>query len=279
MSNGRNIGRGRKNLESVVTGLEQLTLNSIRKVLPDRAIEQACRSAGYVYWRRTLTPIVTVLHMILAAIWPEESFQASWQVLWDQVVSHCPGVKGQSPSSGSVAKARARLPLSMWERLFAWLSHQAQHRAQAVADWRGHRVVLLDGTSVSMSDIPALQKTFGGSHGSHGRSRYPLARLVTLSLAKTMTVLSYALGPFKKDETVLVHPLLKDLQNGDLLIADRHFAGAHFYARYIAGGLEFLTRVHQRLKISRLKPLWRICRSVRVINARIPRCRTIFGCG
>ena len=257
MSNGRTIGQRRKNLESMATGLEQLTLNSIRKILPDRAIEQACQEAGYRYRRRTLTPIVTVLHMILTAIWPEESFQAGWQVLWDHMVSRCPHARGQSPSSGSVAKARARLPLSLWKRLFAWLSQQAQQQAKAVADWRGHRVVLLDGTSVSMPDTPALQKAFGGSRGCHGRSRDPLARLVTLSLAKTMTVLSYAVGPYKKDETVLAQPLLKDLQDGDLLIADRHFAGAHFYARYVGGGLEFLTRVHQRLKISRLKPLWR----------------------
>jgi len=43
------------------------------------------------------------------------------------------------------------------------------------------------------------------------------------------------------------------LRPGDLLLADRHFAGAHYYVRYQRQGLDFLTRAHQCLKISRIK--------------------------
>jgi hypothetical protein len=49
--------------------------------------------------------------------------------------------------------------------------------------------------------------------------------------------------------------LLAGLRKGDLLVGDRHFAGANLYARYCACGLEFLTRVHQRPKLSQLRPL------------------------
>ena len=38
-----------------------------------------------------------------------------------------------------------------------------------------------------------------------------------------------------------------------MLIADRHFAGAAYYARYRREDLEFLTRAHQRLKIAKVK--------------------------
>lgn len=81
--------------------------------------------------------------------------------------------------------------------------------------------------------------------------RWP--RIVALSLANTMTVISYALGGYRQDETALAASILKNLQKDDLLIADRHFAAAHFYVRYRRLGLEFLTRVHQRLKLSRIK--------------------------
>jgi hypothetical protein len=37
------------------------------------------------------------------------------------------------------------------------------------------------------------------------------------------------------------------------LIADRHFAAAHFYWYYQQQGVEFLTRAHQCLKVSRVK--------------------------
>jgi hypothetical protein len=84
-------------------------------------------------------------------------------------------------------------------------------------------------------------------------ARYPLARLVAVSLANTMTVMAYAVGAYRTDEMVLAEALLHTLQQGDLLIADRHFAAAHYYVRYRRVGLEFLTRVHQRLKISRIR--------------------------
>lgn len=76
-----------------------------------------------------------------------------------------------------------------------------------------------------------------------------------VAAAGTMTVLDYALGRYDQDENSLARPLLVKLWKGDLLLADRHFAAAHFYWYYKSLGLEFLTKAHQRLKISRIKPI------------------------
>lgn len=232
---------------------EPVGLNSIRKILPDKEILDACRQVGHRFRHRALTPVVTVLHMILAAIWPEDSFAASWQTYWAVVVAHFPHLAGKSPSSGSLAKARARLPLDLWKRLFEWVSRQAQHLSAPFDTWRGHRVVLADGTCVSMPDTPELMRRFGTSTGRYGAAAYPLARMTVLSLAHTMTVLAYGLGAYRDDEVSLLWPLLAYLRRGDLLVGDRHFAAAHYYAKYLRAGLQFLTRAHQRLKISRLR--------------------------
>jgi hypothetical protein len=229
------------------------TLNAIQQLLPESTIQQICHQVGYTYRDRVLTPAVTVLHMILAALWPEESFNASWQVQWAAVASRYPHVQGQSPSRGTVSKARARLPLAVWEQLCASISRKAQRLAEAFAYWRGHRVVLLDGTCVSMPDEPALRQAFGTNTGYHGEGRYPLARVVSLCLAGTMTMISYALGGYKQDETKLAYSILHTLKKGDLLVADRHFAAAHYYWHYLSVGLEFLTRAHQRLKVSHIR--------------------------
>jgi hypothetical protein len=98
--------------ENISDTLEQITFNSVRKVLPDSVIMDSCKEAGYHYRRRTITPIVTVLHMLLAAIWPQESFAASWQVLWAAFSSRFHEAGSRCPSLGSVAKARARAPLA-----------------------------------------------------------------------------------------------------------------------------------------------------------------------
>jgi hypothetical protein len=242
-----------KNHENISEKIESVTFNSIRKILPDKAIKDACDEAGYRYRERIITPIVTVLHMILAAIWPEESFAASWQILWTSFSSVYSDFAGESPSLGSVAKARYRLPLEMWKKLFEWLSIQAQNLSQSFDKWKEHRVVLLDGSCVSMPYNYELFRDFGRPTGYHGKCRYPLARLVTLCLANTMTVLDYSLGRYDNDENFLARPLLEKLRKGDLLLADRHFAAAHFYWHYQSIGLEFLTKAHQNLKISRIK--------------------------
>ena len=247
------IGKDAANAPRISQRLEEISLNSIREVLPDRIIDDACREVGYLYRERVLTPIVTVFHMLLAALWPEDSFAASWQTFWASVVARFPDQAGGSPDSGSVSKAPKRLPLSLWRSLFDWISTRAGELSEGFARWRGHRVVLLDGSCVSMPDTRDLHAEFGTSTGRHGKGRYPLARLVTLCLARTMTVVAYALGGYRDAETALAKPLLKLLQKGDLLVADRHFAGARLYSDYLSAGLEFLTRAHQRLKISRLR--------------------------
>jgi len=253
MSAKEGIGEKAAGLEEIRERLETTTFNTVRKALPDEAIMRACRAVGYTYRRRLLTPVVTVLHMILAAIWPEESLAAGWQVIWDAMVSRLPGAAGKGPSSGSLSNARRRLPLRLWERLFAWLSDRGQALSFSFARWRGHRVVLLDGTCVSMPEEASLFEAFDRCNTRHGMSRYPIARLVTLALANTMTVLGHALGGYRTDETTLAMGLLATLDEGDLLVADRRFAGARLYHRYLSMGLAFLTRVHQNLKVSRLK--------------------------
>jgi hypothetical protein len=128
--------------------------------LSNALIEKTADEAGYNFRKRLITPIVTVLHMVLAAIWPEESFVASWQVLWAGVVANFPGVAGYCPSRGSVAKARNRLPLKFWQILFDKTSLLAQQFSRNYDTWKNHRVVLLDGTCLSMPDEPLLRNEF-----------------------------------------------------------------------------------------------------------------------
>jgi len=250
------IGRRSVSVERIREELGRGSVNSIREALPDAAILSACRETGYEYRRRLLGPVVVVLHMTLAALWPEDSLGASWQVLWASLRSRLPEA-GRGPASSSLARARARLPLAMWRRLFEWASSRVAAQSEAWAKWRGHRVVLVDGTCVSMPDEPELREAFGSCRSKGKAGRYPLARMVALTLANTMTVIDYALGRYDDSEAALMRPLLKSLNPGDLIMGDRHFAAAHYYVRYREHGFEFLMRKHQKRKVSTLKALWR----------------------
>jgi IS4 transposase len=249
------IGSVPETLKQIRVGLRSGTLNAVREVLCDPLIEQVCRETGLLFRKRVLTPAVTVLHMVLAALWPEESFAASWQVMWDAQVSRQPDVAGKSPNSGSLSKARGRLTRELWDRLFERIAGRCAALGEDFDTWRTHRVVLLDGTCVSMSDEDELMDAFGTNDGCHGRGTFPLARLVTAAALCTRTVLSYAMGRYDRSENALSWPALETLRKGDLVVGDRRFAGAALYAGYRAMGLEFLTRMHQCVQVSKLKRL------------------------
>jgi hypothetical protein len=238
------IGRFPSRLEAVRRKIEESQLNALRELLPDSAIVQACRDAGHKFRRRLLTPVVTVFHMIAAALWPEKSFQAAWQA------SGCGHV-----DTGGLSRARKRLPFDVMARLFDRVADAAAALGEPFVAWRGHRVFNIDGACVSMEDNPELHAEFGTCNTKHGPGRYPLARIVVAAFMHTMTAVSYAIGGYRDSESALAEEVLSKLRPGDLIVGDRHFAGANLYGRYIARGLEFVTRKHQRLKVGRLKKL------------------------
>ena len=236
--------------------LESTPLKSIRKTLPDEIIQDACHQVNYNYRNTFITPVVTVLHMILAAIWPEESFNASWQLLWSSFVANHSSKAGKSPSRGTVSNARKRMPLEAWNKIAEWLSKQGQTYSEKFDKWRDHRVVAVDGTCMTASNTKELCKTFGLSSGNTGPRLYPLIRMVCLSIVDTMIIINYRIGSYRTDENTLLKPMLKTLHKGDILLGDRHFAGSNLYWQYMQNGIEYITRKHQRLIISRLKKMW-----------------------
>jgi hypothetical protein len=235
------IGFPTHDLEAMRVRLREGQLNALRGLLPDDAIWQACDSASYVYRKRLLTPLVVVLHYLTAALWPEDSFQAA---------AACGGV---SVPSGSLSKARQRLPVAVMDRLEAYVSAVGQLLSMPYASHRGFRIVTIDGTCLSMEENPELVAEFGRVNTKHGRSKYPEARLVAASLARVGTILAHKLGAYRTSEQALGLEVLESLKRGDLLVADAHFAGSNLYWSYMQQGLEFVTPIHQRLKLDRLR--------------------------
>ncbi len=182
MSN-KSIGKVTGKTSNFCANFESVIFNSIRKVLPDKVILDACRQVNYNHRNRFITPVLTVLHMIIAGIWPEESFAASWQLLWASFAANFSLMAGQSPSRGTVSNARKRLPLEVWQKIVAWLSQQGEVYSEKIDQWRGHRVVAVDGTCMTLPGTDELRGTFGLSSGNYGIRRYPLVRMVCLSLA------------------------------------------------------------------------------------------------
>ena len=78
-ANKNNIDRRRKKLKEERERLESTQLNGLRELLPDKVIKEICEECEYYFRTRLLTPLVTIFHMIGAAISRDGSFQSAWQ--------------------------------------------------------------------------------------------------------------------------------------------------------------------------------------------------------
>ena len=239
--NTKNICKKQKRLSLMRRELEADQLKGIKNILSAESIEQIIQNRNYVYRKRFITPLVTLLHMIGSAVSREQSFQSSWQN------------SGQTGGSDILCKARKRLPLRIWQGVDQWIDAEIEKEFGRQALWRGHRLIGIDGTCVSMSDNRELQQAFGRTQSKHGPSRFPIARVVFGFTLNTQITVSHSINHYQTSEQALLQDMFQDFHKGDLIICDRHFAGANLYVQYKKADLEFITPLHQRQNVGRLK--------------------------
>ena len=196
---------------------------------------------------RLYSPLTTVMMFVEQVLGADQSCQdAVAQGLSSRVAL------GKAPCSlntGPYCKARLRLPVGLHERL----GHEVGARLCAAQPrpwlWRGRNVKLVDGTTVSMPDTDENQRAFPQSRQQKPGLGFPLARLVGIVSLSCGAILEWASGPCegkKTGETALLWGLMDKLGRGDVLIADRYFAGYFGVARLQQQATDVLIRQHQR---------------------------------
>lgn len=159
---------------------------------------------------------------------------------------------GQAPCSlntGPYCKARGRLALGLIERLGREVAMRLCAAQPAPWLWRGRAVKLVDGTTVSMPDTEANQRAFPQSREQKPGLGFPLARLLGIISLSCGAVLEWASGPCEgknTGETALLLRLMDRFAAGDVVLADRYFAGYFGIARLRQQGVDVLIRQHQR---------------------------------
>jgi hypothetical protein len=157
------------------------------------------------------------------------------------------GERPCTPKTDPYCKARQRLPESLFRRLTRETG-RAVH-AQAPEDWRwkGRRVKIADGTTVSMPDTPANQRAYPQSASQKPGLGFPVLRLVAVFSLAVGAVLDVAMGPYQgrhTGETALFRTLHHHLHPGDVLLADRYFCGYLHLALVRQRGADIVMRLH-----------------------------------
>jgi hypothetical protein len=150
--------------------------------------------------------------------------------------------------SGAYCKARAKLSEAFLQRLACEVGCQLEDEASDGWRWHRHRVVLVDGATLSMPDTLANQQVYPQSRSQRPGVGFPLLRWVALIGLATGAVLDSAFGPWRGKQTgesALFRSLLDSLRSGDVLVADRYYCSYWLIALAQALGVHVVFRQHQ----------------------------------
>jgi hypothetical protein len=207
--------------------------------VPDEAVLDACRAANYTGWReRKLGPVATFHLFVLQLL----HFNTAIRGLRRLVKA--------SMSGSAYCNARMRLPVAVLRSLLRRSAEAigAAHHAAAggLSKWRGHRVLLLDGTSAIAPDTPASRRRFKQPKGQKPGCGFPVPKILGMIDALTgvmIEMLCFPLYTHEAAKTWKLHPMMKP---GDLAVADRGFCSFVNLALLHLTGVLALFRMHQK---------------------------------
>ncbi len=154
-------------------------------------------------------------------------------------------------NNGGYCKARAKLPTVVIERLAVRVAQGCEQSVPESWLWKNRHVKLADGTTVSMPDTEANQDEYPQQASQQEGLGFPVARLVVLMSLATAMVTGMAIGPYSGKETgemALMRQLLDQLEDGDILLADRYFCSYFMIALLMQRGVDFTARLHHARK-------------------------------
>jgi hypothetical protein len=150
--------------------------------------------------------------------------------------------------TGAYCKARAKLTEEFLWLLATDVGRQLEDQTPAGWRWHGQRVVLVDGSTLSMPDTPANQLAYPQMRSQRPGVGFPILRWVALLGLATGVVLDSAFGPYhgkQTGETALLRTLLSALRRGDVVLADRYYCSYWMIGLLHQQGVDVVFRQHQ----------------------------------
>ena len=210
----------------------------VAKALSAETITMICSYLGYSYRHRILDPVTTVQVFLLQILHGNTACTAMARLA------------GVPFSAAAYCCARKRLPLALFEDLLQRVCDALFPEIQETGRWRGHRTWTLDGSSFSMPDTPDLQGHFGQPSAQAKGCGFPVAHVLALFHAGTGLLLRVIAAPLRTHDMHHAATMHPELEEGDVLIADRAFASFAHLALLFLQNMHALFRCHQRQIVS-----------------------------
>jgi hypothetical protein len=199
------------------------------------------RWQGWIY-----TPAVTVWVYLSQCLSPDHSCREAVAGLLAWRLA-----RGEGPCSantGAYCTARGKIPEHVCRELMRQTARHVQRQAPADWLWHGHRVLDVDGSTVTLADTPDNQRAYPQQSGQKPGCGFPLMRIVVMFCLATGVVLEAALGKYqgkKTGENSLFRTLHDALRPNNVVLADRCYSGWFDLALLQQRQVQAVIRKHQ----------------------------------
>jgi hypothetical protein len=163
------------------------------------------------------------------------------------------GLSACSTNTSGYCQARARLPLTMISTLARQCGGILAEDAAVWWHWRGRRVRLVDGATVTLADTEENQEDYPQPNSQKAGLGFPICRVVALLCLGSGALLDAAVGPCEGkggDEQTLLREMLDTLQADDILLGDAFYPTYFLLWELIRGGVDGLFEQHGARKRS-----------------------------
>jgi hypothetical protein len=193
--------------------------------LSEDMIAQALRAVSVCWLDRIYTPLVTLWVFLSQVLSADHSCRAAVARLIAYRLSH-----GHSPCSsetGAYCQARKRLPEKFFSYVACFVGRALDAKAKPGWLWKGRRVYMFDGTTVTMPDTPENQAAYPQVYNQKPGVGFPIARIGAMTSLACGAIVNLGFCRYAgkgQGEVSLLRRLWNVLRPGDVLLTDRLMA-------------------------------------------------------
>lgn len=163
------------------------------------------------------------------------------------------GLKIPSSSTASYCTAREKLSHETLLAIFRHTSSQKTLKGDGLLN--GRRVVVADGTGVSMPDTKANQLEWPQMSVAKPGCGFPLARICACFSLETSLLLSYEISNKHDHELTLLRRQWDVLVSGDIFLGDKGFCSYYHMAELLRKGVDSVISLARRTPVKEAKSL------------------------
>jgi len=166
-----------------------------------------------------------------------------------------------SPNTAGYCKARGKL--IPCELIGTSRRVAAKMERACPWSWHGRRVMVVDGTGLSMPDTPENQAAWPQGKRANPGCGFPVMRVCALFSLATGAMVGLASGSLQIHERTLYRTLWRLLRKGDVLLGDRGFCAFADFCLLFQKRVDCVMRKHCRRKNERV--IKRIAKNDRIV--------------